>query len=209
MNNGPWSAGGAGDLRASDADRDRTADVLREAAAEGRLDLSELEERLERTFNAKTYAELEPVTADLPAAKSGHGAGRASVRRQDPASATAVQPGPNEVTAVLGEQKITGHWLVPRRLTARALLGQVTLDFTEAALPHEVDLDVVVGLGQLTLIVPDDIAVEFDHATAILAERKNRTRGVRAPGTPVIRVRGTVVLGEIDARPPRRRWFKR
>src|SRR5256714_15106784 len=55
-------------LRASDADRERVAEILRTAAAEGRLDLGELDERLAIVYAAKTYAELEPVVADLPAA---------------------------------------------------------------------------------------------------------------------------------------------
>jgi hypothetical protein len=45
-------------MRISDADRHRVAEVLRDAAGEGRLDLSELEERLEATWAAKTYGDL-------------------------------------------------------------------------------------------------------------------------------------------------------
>ena len=55
-------------MRASDADRDRAAELLREAAAEGRLSLDALDERLDLIYAAKTYAELAPVTADLPSA---------------------------------------------------------------------------------------------------------------------------------------------
>ena len=55
-------------LRASDADRERVAERLRAAAGEGRLSADELEERLERAFAARTEAELEPLTADLPLA---------------------------------------------------------------------------------------------------------------------------------------------
>ncbi len=54
------------ELRASDADRERVAELLRTAAGEGRLGSDELEERLERAFGARTEAELEPLTADLP-----------------------------------------------------------------------------------------------------------------------------------------------
>jgi uncharacterized protein DUF1707/2TM domain-containing protein len=54
------------ELRASDADRERTAERLRLASAEGRLTADELEERLERAFGARTGAELEPLTSDLP-----------------------------------------------------------------------------------------------------------------------------------------------
>jgi hypothetical protein len=55
------------DLRASDADRERVAEILRTAAAEGRLGLDELDERLAVVYAARTYADLEPVTVDLPA----------------------------------------------------------------------------------------------------------------------------------------------
>ena len=54
------------ELLASDADRDRTAERLRAAAGEGRLTPTELEERLETAFTARTDAELEPLVADLP-----------------------------------------------------------------------------------------------------------------------------------------------
>ncbi len=53
-------------LRASDADRDQVAERLRKATGEGRLLAEELEERLEATFKARTYGELDAVVADLP-----------------------------------------------------------------------------------------------------------------------------------------------
>src|SRR5438067_13846496 len=53
-------------IRASDADRDRVADRLRAATAEGRLLAEELEQRLEALFAARTYGELDAIVADLP-----------------------------------------------------------------------------------------------------------------------------------------------
>ncbi|MGW7331497.1 DUF1707 SHOCT-like domain-containing protein, partial [Streptomyces sp. NPDC054840] len=55
------------ELRASDADRDRVVERLRDAVAEGRLDMEEFEERLDAVYRSRTYAELEPLTRDLPA----------------------------------------------------------------------------------------------------------------------------------------------
>jgi len=52
--------------RAGDGDRDRVAARLRDAHAEGRLDLDELTERLDATYRAKTYGELDALTTDLP-----------------------------------------------------------------------------------------------------------------------------------------------
>jgi hypothetical protein len=53
-------------LRASDADRERVAERLRTAAAEGRLTHLEFEERLARALRASTYGDLDPLVADLP-----------------------------------------------------------------------------------------------------------------------------------------------
>jgi hypothetical protein len=53
-------------LRASDADRERAAEQLREHAGAGRLSTDELSERLETVFAARTLGDLEPPLADLP-----------------------------------------------------------------------------------------------------------------------------------------------
>jgi DUF1707 SHOCT-like domain len=53
-------------LRAADADRERIADRLRTSHAEGRLDLGEFQQRLERCYNAKTVGELDELVWDLP-----------------------------------------------------------------------------------------------------------------------------------------------
>jgi Domain of unknown function (DUF1707) len=53
-------------IRASDADRERTATLLREHHAEGRLTAEEFSERLDRVLAAKTVGELDSVLADLP-----------------------------------------------------------------------------------------------------------------------------------------------
>jgi hypothetical protein len=54
-------------IRASDADRDRTAALLREHHAAGRLTLDEFNERLDQAYAAKTVGELDALLADLPA----------------------------------------------------------------------------------------------------------------------------------------------
>jgi Domain of unknown function (DUF1707) len=54
------------ELRASDAEREAVVEALRAHAAAGRLDPDELEQRIERTYAARTRADLVPVVADLP-----------------------------------------------------------------------------------------------------------------------------------------------
>jgi len=67
---GRWVSGAEyARLRVSDADRERTADVLRNAFVEGRLTQDELDARLGQAYGARTYADLTVLTADLPAAQ--------------------------------------------------------------------------------------------------------------------------------------------
>jgi hypothetical protein len=53
-------------IRASDADRDRTAAALREHLAAGRLTTEEFDERLDKVYAAKTLGDLDDLMADLP-----------------------------------------------------------------------------------------------------------------------------------------------
>jgi hypothetical protein len=55
------------DIRASDAERERVATLMRDHAAEGRLSVEELDERLQRAYAARTRSELDALTSDLPA----------------------------------------------------------------------------------------------------------------------------------------------
>lgn len=59
-------AGPDPNLRAADADRERVAERLRRAHGEGRLDLAEFQERLDRCYQAKTVGQLRELVADLP-----------------------------------------------------------------------------------------------------------------------------------------------
>ena len=53
-------------MRAADADRERAADVLKAAVAEGRLSWDEHRQRLDRVMRAQTYGELRRLIEDLP-----------------------------------------------------------------------------------------------------------------------------------------------
>jgi hypothetical protein len=61
-----YGAAAGPSVRAADADREATADRLRQHHAEGRIDVTEFEERLGRAYEAKTVAELRQLVNDLP-----------------------------------------------------------------------------------------------------------------------------------------------
>jgi hypothetical protein len=53
-------------MRAADWDREQTVEVLRQAYAEGRLELAELNQRTDTAFRARTFGELRGLIGDLP-----------------------------------------------------------------------------------------------------------------------------------------------
>jgi len=57
---------GHDEMRAGDSERQAVADQLKAALDEGRLDLHEYDERLQRAYAAKTYADLDGLVSDLP-----------------------------------------------------------------------------------------------------------------------------------------------
>ncbi|MBB6174143.1 hypothetical protein HNR23_004203 [Nocardiopsis mwathae] len=206
-------------IRASDADRDRVAERLREALAEGRLTHEEHEERLDAVYRAKTVGELAPITADLPSASERNGAsdsGAMSVASSLSSEAArrlaAESTGQENIVAVLSGTERKGRWLVEPRTNVSSLLGTVELDFREAVLAQrEVSVQCAVFLGTLEIIVPHGVRV-VNNTTAVLGTSEiTGTDAVTDPNAPTIRLSGTCILGtiEVKAKGPRGSWFKR
>jgi hypothetical protein len=97
--------GGRDEMRAADADRETVAERLRVALNEGRLDLHEYDERLQRAFAARTYGELDVLLTDLPPVMPTQRSGL------ETASATGVPVDrPDEPGAVV-VRGVTARWL--------------------------------------------------------------------------------------------------
>lgn len=79
---------GRDEMRAGDSDRQAVADKLKQALDEGRLDLGEYDDRLQRTYAAKTYGDLNGLLDDLP----GTGLAARPQAKPEPAPATAAPP---------------------------------------------------------------------------------------------------------------------
>jgi hypothetical protein len=189
-------------MRVSDADRQRVADVLRDAAGEGRLDLDELEERLELTWQAKTYGELVPITLDLqatgPVPHPHPHPGAAPVRRT-PSSVPAV--GHNSSVAIMGECKRRGVWQVPAQHSAFSLMGSVVLDLREAVLTsHDTQINASAVMGEVKIVVPAHVHVLVD-GTPIMGDygqAKDKVPAELGPDSPVVRVRGMALMGSVQ-----------
>ena len=174
--------------------------LLAEAAADGRLTLSEHAERAERAYSARTLGELAALTADLAA----------------PAAQPIRLDGRRPVAGVFGRERRDGRWVVPERLTVTAVFGEVVLDLRQAILQSRrvTVLATVLG-GTLQLIVPEGVVVETT-GTAVLSRQSGQ--GVQQPASPpragspqpelpVIEVRTIALGGRVKIiRPRRSRW---
>ena len=165
-------------LRASDADRERVAETLREAAGDGRLTMDELDERLDAVYAAKTYAELVPITQDLPdhsgaayvPAPSRPAAGDVRQYGGEPTSHTAV--------AILGGFSRKGDWVVPKTFNAFMLLGGGEIDLRDARFAErEVSIHVVAILGGCEITVPEDATVNV-NGVGIMGAFEHSAQGV-------------------------------
>ncbi len=72
-------------IRASDADRDRVVEILRQNNVEGRLTSDEFEERMSAAYNARTMGALAELTTDLPVDLAAHAKAQAELARRQAA----------------------------------------------------------------------------------------------------------------------------
>lgn len=173
-------------MRISDEDRHHVAEVLRTAAGDGRIDLEELDQRLEAAYAARTYADLVPITADLP------------VSRPNPAP---VVPGPESErhVAILGGFDRKGMWTVPRELSVLAVMGGADLDLREAKFAaQEVVIRVNAFMGGAQITVGPDVNVVVEGTGIMGGYAGPRDQGVHDPSAPTVRIRGVAVWGGVS-----------
>lgn len=183
-------------LRISDADRHRVAEVLREAAGDGFLDLEELEERLEATYAAKTAGDLMPITLDLPQVQD---AVRAPAR---PKSTGPVLPADSHGVsfAVMSESRRRGLWEVTEQHTAVAVMGSVVLDLREARFAgREVVIDGYAIMGSVEVVVNahTQVIVSGVGVMGDFSESRPKVTAELSADSPVVRVRGLALMGSV------------
>jgi hypothetical protein len=174
-------------LRISDADRERAAERLQTAMAEGRITFTELDERLGAVYAARYEAELLPPLADLPGAT--------------PAPPPVPARTPTVLRAGMSGIKRTGAWSVPARLRVQSVMGTVLLDFSRAENPHPVvEIELEIAAGSAKLLLPDDATANVDGLVATLGEIKSRVPSQPRPGGTHFVVRGRCGLGSVVVR---------
>ena len=185
-------------MRVSDADREQVAEVLREAAGHGRITLEELDERLDLAYAAKTYADLEVVTRDLPT--TGNAAPAPERGGAVPSDRVGGTPSGNFSIAIMSGARRSGHWVMPRTYTAVAIMGGVELDLRYARFSEqEVTIQAYCLMGGVSITVPEDIEVDVG-GFAFMGGFDHRASGPGTSGAPRLKVLGFALMGGVDVR---------
>ena len=152
------------------------------AAGQGRITLDELDTRIDATYNAKTYAELEVITRDLPATQSATMA--ASGSDAYPVERIGGTPKRSLSLAILSGARRKGTWVVPPAYTAVAFLGGVEMDLRDARFSQrDVKIRAFAFLGGVDIVVPEDIEVDVS-GIGIMGGFDHKESSVGAPERP-------------------------
>jgi hypothetical protein len=204
----------AGRLRVGHAERDAVAEILQEAAADGRLDMDELDQRLEVALQARTYADLEQLITDLstdPPWRSGPGpVPRPPAVLQGPPAPGYSREDPLRLEGGVSSEKRDGVWVVPPFLRLSSGMGSVKVNCLQAtAAAPVIEVEVIAGAGSITMILPDGWAVNDDRLGKSMGSKTIKVARTPAPGAPLLVLYGSVGLGSLKVRPPSGRELRR
>jgi hypothetical protein len=178
-------------IRASDQDRDAVVQRLQQAFAERRLDDDEFDDRMRAALTARTSADLDRLTGDLPAAAPG-----------SPAPVAAgVKPG-RWAVAYKNSIRRGGRWRVPERFTSVVYKGGGWLDLRAAELTAPVTTVVAVAYkSRIDILVPPGVRVEMDGFGVSKGWSAEEETEIRLPhDAPTVHIRGVAYKGTIEAR---------
>ena len=187
-------------LRISDEERHQVAEILRTAAGDGRIDLEELDERLEAAYAARTYADLVPITSDLPT--------KGQLPWQPPALPSPVVAGPASENqfAILNGLERKGAWVVPRRMSVFAMMGGADLDLREARFAGQevvITVNAFMGGAQITVSPHTHVVVEGIGIMGGYSGPDDRIPAELDANSPTVRIRGVAIWGgvSVDRKP--------
>ena len=186
-------------LRISDDDRHRVAEALREAAGEGRLDLEELDERLEAAYAARVYADLVPILADLP--NSSVPALRSTATPAGPTGSTGRRH--DKSFSMMGGQTRKGAWEIGPEHHAFTLMGGIDLDLREAVFgADEVVIHAVAVMGGIDIYVNahTKVSVEGMGVMGDFDQARDKVEARLGPDSPTVRVKGVALMGAVTVK---------
>jgi hypothetical protein len=195
----------AGKIRIGDRERDAVVAVLQKAAEDGRLSMAELEDRLEAALQAKTYADLDPLVADLPGELPSRMLSSSRPQAQRPRSPGYSREDPLRLDGGMSTEKRRGMWTMPPFILINQGVGSVKLNCLEARPAAQlIEIQVTGGAGSIVLVLPDGWAVDADRLSKGWGSKSVKVPREPAPGKPLLVIYGSLGMGSLKVRPPNR-----
>jgi hypothetical protein len=188
-------------MRVSNDDRERVARVLHDSMAEGRLTVNELEERLDKVYEAKTFGDLEPITRDLPVGQQTH-----ALQLPQPVPSAVNRVGgrgtSSNAVAIMSGTDRKGVWTVPPTFTAFAMMGGIQIDLTDARFEDaETTIQAFAVMGGIEIFVPEDITVQVNGSGFMGAfESRVQDQIQPRPGAPLVKITGLAFWGGVEVK---------
>ena len=184
------------EIRASDADRERTAQVLRRSGANGQLTVDELDERVEAAYSAMTRGELERLVEDL------------GETRDRPADVP-VRPGDDGthwVVSVMGGSDRKGRWRVGRSCTIVNVMGGSDIHLNDAEFAADVvEMRVFSLMGGSDVWIPDGLDVEISEFAFMGGNDLKIGEARPGDGGPLLRLKLISIMGGTTVRRGRKK----
>ena len=176
------------ELRVSDAERERTIELLKRQTGSGHLTLDEFSERAGQAWAASSKGQLEQLTRDLPTDAIAVPEGRRL-------------PSTRWTVAVMGSSSRKGRWRVAPRSNALNVMGGCYLDLRNAEFSgDDILINVATVMGSVDIVVPEGIEVELS-GIPLMGSKELRVRDVPPiPGSPRVQVRALAIMGSVSVR---------
>lgn len=174
---------------ATATDRIQLAQLLAEAVAQGRLQMSDFEDRLTKAYAASTYRELDQLRADLPGSS-------VSARRGGDC-----HPAPSTLLlGIMSGFERRGRWNVPKKLTTFTFWGSGVVDLRYADFTStEVEIHAYSIMGVQTILLPPEVNVEI-YGHGVLGIFRHNIGCTGTPGAPTVRISGFSFWGGVGVR---------
>jgi hypothetical protein len=202
---GPADNDPAKTFRIGHKERDEAIEVLREAAGDGRITVDELDERMEKVHAAKFPVDLDGVLADLTTELPSDRFRPTSAIAPTADRAQAIQGrdrfDPLVIKAAWESEVRRNRWAVPPYIRCEPSMSNIELNFLEVDTQLQViEVEIVAGMGSVTVVVPDDWAVDVEHLSKSWGSVKSVVNAVPTGRKPIVRVGGSIGMGSFKAR---------
>ncbi len=178
--------------------REETIDQLIHNYSHGVISSEAFERRLDQAMNSDSHQEIVELVADLSLKADSNYTDKKEHQFTPSYSTNNSDDDALNLKSILGNIERSGQWYVPKNITINGILGEATLDFTDAVFQHQnITIKLNCILGSSKIYVPENVNVVC-KTYGIISSIENKAPSMANRQAPVITIEGKVVLGSLN-----------